>query len=172
MSYNVSKIFYSSLKSEKSSKISIFYVFSRFQSPIFTFEGSIKTKKSPSAYIYASKNCFRCRAIMMFVSAGTYDNEEIFINLLHHSHVSKNFLRRTNSSEISQKTLLFASIWTILALKVVWKGMKLKKSPSPYVFANKNCSGCRAIMLFASAGTYGHEEVFTNLLHHCHCSFF
>ena len=48
--------------------------------------------------------------------------------------------------------------------------MKLKKSPIPYVFVFKNCSGRRAIMLFVSAGTHDHEEVFTNLLYHCHSS--
>ena len=45
--------------------------------------------------------------------------------------------------------------------------MKLKKSPSPYVSVHKNCSGCRAIMLFVSADTHYHEKVFRNLLHHC-----
>ena len=92
MSYNISKIFYSSLKSEKSSKISIFNAFSRFQSPIFTFEGSIKTKKSPSAYVFVNKNCFRCHAIILFASTSTYGYEEVFTNLLWHYHCSRKFL--------------------------------------------------------------------------------
>ena len=91
MSCNISKIFYSSLKSEKSSKISIFYVFSRFQSPMFTFEGNIKTKKSPFAHVFANENCFRCYAIIVFVCTSTYGHEEVFTNLLWHYHWSRNF---------------------------------------------------------------------------------
>ena len=48
--------------------------------------------------------------------------------------------------------------------------MKLKKSPIPYVFVFKNCSGRRAIMLFVSTGTHDHEKVFTSLSYHCHSS--
>ena len=82
----------------------------------------------------------------------------------------ENFLRNLKSSVVIHKIVTFTSFSTILALKVVWKGMKLKKSPSPYVFVNKNCFRCRAIMLFGSASTHDHKKVFTNLLHYCHCS--
>ena len=53
--------------------------------------GSIKTKKSPSAYVFPNKNCFRCHAIMLFVSTSTYDHEEVFTNLLWHCHCSRKF---------------------------------------------------------------------------------
>ena len=52
----------------------------------------------------------------------------------------------------------------------LWREYQNKKSPSAYVCANENCFRCHAIMLFVSASTYGHEEVFTNLLWHCYCS--
>ena len=68
----------------------------------------MRLKKSPSPYIFVNKNGVRCRAIMWFVSAGTYDHEEVFTNLLHHCRSSNKFLRRTKSSEITQETLLFA----------------------------------------------------------------
>ena len=42
--------------------------------------------------------------------------------------------------------------------------MELKKSPRAYFFPNKNGATRRAIMLFAFASTYDHEEVFANLL--------
>ena len=70
-----------------------------FQSPIFTFEGSIKTKKSPSAYVCEYKNCVRCHAIMLFVSASTYGHEEVFTNLLWHYHCFRKFF--TESKVIS-----------------------------------------------------------------------
>ena len=47
------------------------------------------------------------------------------------------FSRSLKSSVVIRKIVTFCIIWIILALKVVWKGMKLKKTPSPYVFANK-----------------------------------
>ena len=77
--------------------------FPRFQSPIFTFEGSIKTKKSPSAYVFANKTYFRCHAIMLFISASTYDHEEVFTNLLWHYHCSRKFLRHLKSSVVIRK---------------------------------------------------------------------
>ena len=46
----------------------------------------------------------------------------------------------------------------------------MKKSPSAYVCAYKNCSSCHATMLFLSVSTHDHEEVFTNLLHYCNWS--
>ena len=48
----------------------------------FAFEGSIKTEKSSSAYVFANRNCFRYHTIMLFISARTYDHEEVFTNLL------------------------------------------------------------------------------------------
>ena len=69
-----------------------------------------ETKKSPHPYVFANKNGVRCRVNMLFVSAGTYDHEEVFTNFLHHYHCSKVFLRCTKLSEISQETLLFRII--------------------------------------------------------------
>ena len=70
----------------------------------------MKLKKSPSLYVFAHKNCFIRRLIMLFVSAGTHDHEEVFTNLSHHCHGSKNFLRHTNSSEVSRKIVTFCII--------------------------------------------------------------
>ena len=124
MSYNISKIFYSSLKSEKSSKISIFYVFSRFQSPIFTFEGSIKTKQSPSAYVFVNKNYVRCRKIMLFVSASTHSHEEVFTNLLWHCHYPRRFFTEPKviSSHSQNSNFLhhFEPFWLQKWFERVW----------------------------------------------------
>ena len=65
-----------------------------------------KTQKS-SSYVFVNKNGVECRAIIRFASAGTYDHEEVFTNLLHHCHRSKTFLRRTKSSDVKQETVIF-----------------------------------------------------------------
>ena len=130
MSYDILKNFYSSLKSKKSSKISIFYVFSRFQSPMFTFEGSIKTKKSPSAYVCANKNCFRCHAIMLFVSASTYDHEQVFTNLLYHCHSSRKVFMESKvircHSQNSNFLNYFEQIYSKSLLEPKWLKMMQK----------------------------------------------
>ena len=58
----------------------------------------------------------------------------------------------------------------MFGLKVVWEDMKLKKLPSAYAFVNKNCFMCRTVMMFVSASTHDHEEVFTDLKHLFKCS--
>ena len=77
----------------------------------------MKLRKSTPPYVFVHKNCSRCRAIMLFNSAGTQDHEEVFINLLHHSLSSRKFVRHTISTEVSHKTIHFAWFWLIFWLK-------------------------------------------------------
>ena len=69
-----------------------------------------ESKRSPSPYVFVYKNCSRILAIMLFVSAGTHDHEEVLSSLLYHCHSSRKFLRHTNSSEVSHKTIFFCII--------------------------------------------------------------
>ena len=71
------------------------------------------------------------------------------------------FLRHQKSSPVTHKTVTFGTVST---LKVLWKDMKRKKSPSAYVFVNKNGVTCRATMPFASASAHDHKKVFANSL--------
>ena len=102
------------LRSLKSSvvthKIVTFYIILNHFGSISGLKGC-ETKKTFRC-VFVSKNGVRRRAIMLFVSAGTYGREKVFTNpftnLLHYCHCSNILLRRTNSSEINPKTLLFA----------------------------------------------------------------
>ena len=51
----------------------------------------MESKKSPSAYVMVHRSCFMHRTIMLFISASTYDHEEVFTNLLHHYKCSRKF---------------------------------------------------------------------------------
>ena len=87
----------------------------------------MKLKKSSSSYVFVNKNGVRCRAIMLFVSAGTYDHEEVFTNLLHRCHCSNKFLRRAKSSEVSQKIVTFGIILNNFGSKSGLKGYETQK---------------------------------------------
>ena len=71
--------------------------------------------------------------------------------------VPKKFFRRQKSSTVNCKIVTFYIILDHLWVNMAWNSMKLKKSPSAYVFVNKNCFMHRAITLFASASTYDHD---------------
>ena len=88
----------------------------------------MRLKKSPSPYVFVNKNGVRCRAIMWFNSAGTYDHEEVFTNLLHHCHSSNKFLRRTKSSEVSQNIVIFGIILNTFGSKSGLRGYETEKS--------------------------------------------
>ena len=99
-----------------------------FQSPIFTFEGSIKTKKLPSAYVFVNKNCVRCRTIMLFVSASTHSHEEVFTNLLWHCHCSRRFFTEPKviscHSQNSNFLHHFEPFWLQKWFERVWNSKK------------------------------------------------
>ena len=82
----------------------------------------------------------------------------------------ENFLRHLKSSVVIRKIVTFYIILNHFGSKSGLKGYETKKSPHPYVFANKNGVRCRVNMLFVSAGTHDHEKVSTKLLYHCNCS--
>ena len=88
----------------------------------------MKLKKTPSPYIFVNKNCAMSRAIMLFASAGTYGHEEVFTNLLHYCHSSNNFLRRTKSSEVSQKIVIFGIILNNFSSKSDLRGYEIENS--------------------------------------------
>ena len=89
----------------------------------------MKLKKSPIPYVFVFKNCSGRRAIIVFVSTGTYDHEEVFTSLLYHCHTSiKKFLRHTKSSEVTQKILTFCTILRNLCSGSGLKGYETEKN--------------------------------------------
>ena len=102
------------------------------------------------------RSCRLLLQVPMIMNKGLQTHYDITATL-------ENFLRHQKSSPVTRKTVTFGTIST---LKVLWKGMKRKKSPSAYVFVNKNGVTCHATMPFASASAHDHEEVFANSLWH------
>ena len=88
----------------------------------------MKLKKTPSPYVFVNKNGVRWRAIILFVSAGTYDHEDVFTNLVHHYRCSNIFLRRTKSSEVSRKIVTFGLILNNCCFKSGLGGYETEKS--------------------------------------------
>ena len=56
----------------------------------YCFGGGVK-KKFPSAYVFVDKSYSTCHATMLFVSASTYDHEEMFANSIRHHSYSRKF---------------------------------------------------------------------------------
>ena len=77
----------------------------------------------------------------------------------------ENFLWSLKSSVVIHKIVTFYIILNHFGSKSGLKGYETQKTPSLYVFVNKNGVRCRVIMLFVSAATYDHEDVFTNSVH-------
>ena len=100
----------------------------------------MKLKKTPSPYVFVNKNGVRWRAIILFVSAGTYDHEDVFTNLVHHYRCSNIFLRRTKSSEVSRKIVTFGLILNNYCFKSDLGEYETEKVPFAYVCAYKTVS--------------------------------
>ena len=120
----------------------------------------MKLKKSPIPYVFVFKNCSGRRAIMLFVSTGTHDHEEVFTSLLYHCHSSRKFLRHTKSSVVTQKILTFCIILRNLCSESGLKGYETEKIIISLRFCKEKLF---QMSCHQTVSTFGHEEVFANL---------
>ena len=135
MSFGPLEIFLELLKVKKYlPNLWFLHIFEPYGFCRLTISGSMKIEKTSSPYVWICIARTKCRGMLPFVSADSYDPKEAFKHICWVMECIRKFFRDTQRQRPCSLKYSFFTLLDAFNGFTFERGMKTEKSPSPYVW--------------------------------------